>query len=149
MTREEAIKILDNDTPDTSDDWCSALDMAIQALKQEPCEDAISRQDVIAEIYDKYMSSDGAVYNDTAKEIFGIIRNQPPVTPARPKGKWLYTDDSLIPECSICCKWSDVLQGNAEFNYCPNCGADMREAKNSDQAGTTVIPKDSKRDLVN
>ena len=52
MTREEAIEILyerkntmeyvtDNDDP--------AFDMAIEALAQEPCEDAISRQATLAE----------------------------------------------------------------------------------------------------
>ena len=47
MTREEAIEILKTSTmKDTlSDQWQEAYKMAIQALSQEPCEDAISRED--------------------------------------------------------------------------------------------------------
>lgn len=28
-------------------------------------------------------------------------------------------------KCSLCGKWVDPLQGNADMNYCPNCGARM------------------------
>ena len=49
MTREEAIEVLNNTSffaPSMSD-VDEALDMAIEALEQEPCEDTISRQDAI------------------------------------------------------------------------------------------------------
>lgn len=42
----------------------------------------------------------------------------------RVKGEW--SGDMSIYKCSVCGKWIDVLQGTAEMNYCPNCGADMR-----------------------
>lgn len=91
----------------------------------KPCEDAISRQDVIADIYDKYMSSDGAVYNDTAKEIFGIIRNQPSVTPARSKGNWQPIRCDMY-SCSVCDGIYTDLSGEREnMNFCPNCGVEM------------------------
>ena len=51
MTRNEAIDLLDNligmvdDNHDN--DYDTAFKMAIQALEQEPCEDAISRDAVI------------------------------------------------------------------------------------------------------
>jgi hypothetical protein len=38
------------------------------------------------------------------------------------QGEWL---DEGMPKCSICGKWIDVLQGTANLNYCPNCGAKM------------------------
>ena len=48
MTREEAIDLLDNLIGMVEDNhnsnYDTALQMAIKALEQEPCEDAISRQ---------------------------------------------------------------------------------------------------------
>lgn len=41
-------------------------------------------------------------------------------------GKWIGYAGTIGNECSVCGKWIDVLQGTAEMNYCPNCGADMR-----------------------
>ena len=38
-------------------------------------------------------------------------------------GKW--DEHSCMWYCSVCNKWIDVLQGTADMNYCPNCGARM------------------------
>ena len=43
------------------------------------------------------------------------------------KGKWINNRD-VSWMCSECGKWLDVLQGDVKMNYCPNCGADMRES---------------------
>jgi hypothetical protein len=40
-------------------------------------------------------------------------------------GKWIGYAGTIGNECSVCGKWIDVLQGTAEMNYCPNCGAMM------------------------
>ena len=107
MTREEAIVIL-KDEAEYKKDYPydrQAFEMAIKALSQEPnewiamlteenerlydklnkepCEDAISRGNVIADIYDKFMTVDGAVHNETARECIKIIQNEPPVTSSR------------------------------------------------------------------
>ena len=53
MTREEAIIRLKEGEPFCeiyNPVWDEALDMAIKALEQEPCEDAISRQAVLDEL---------------------------------------------------------------------------------------------------
>lgn len=51
MTREEAIGKLvyarQNADEELDSDWCASLDMAIKALEQQPCDDAISRQAAI------------------------------------------------------------------------------------------------------
>ena len=48
MTREEAIEVIKQDIPCEHDaDLIEALEMAIQALSQEPCTDAVSREAVL------------------------------------------------------------------------------------------------------
>ena len=46
----------------------------------------------------------------------------------RPKGEWIESDvpESILSKCSVC----GFNCGAYTFNYCPNCGADMREADN-------------------
>ncbi len=52
------------------------------------------------------------------------ILDLPPVQPERKKGKWISHPGSL--RCSSC----GVLRiGGGKSNFCPNCGADMREEK--------------------
>ena len=51
------------------------------ALKVAPCDDAISRDGAIADIYDKFMTVDGGLHNETAKECIKIIQNEPNVRP--------------------------------------------------------------------
>ena len=63
MTREEAIEIInrENDPNDTKvwevfPEYREALDMAIKALSQEPCDDAVSREavlDIVCGVYKK------------------------------------------------------------------------------------------------
>jgi len=62
---------------------------------------------------------------ESAKE---IIENEPTIDaePVR-HGKWIGYAGTIGNECSVCGKWIDVLQGTAEMNYCPNCGARMDE----------------------
>ena len=43
--------------------------------------------------------------------------------PEREKGEWIENDD--YDECSVChITKSNLIKG--KFNFCPNCGADMR-----------------------
>lgn len=58
----------------------------------EDMSDCISRQDAIAEIYDKYMSSDMAVHNDVVNECMRIIKALPSVTPT---GHWIPVSERL------------------------------------------------------
>lgn len=50
----------------------------------------------------------------------------------RPKGKWkLYKSPvNRIYQCSCCGKNSPDFTAYMKMNFCPNCGADMREADN-------------------
>jgi len=129
MTREEAITNLEmirvafvepitkeqrkliNDT----------FDMAIKALEQEPCEDAISREMALKECYDIVV--DGERYRVIQEE---TLLGLPSVTPSRRKGHWII--DGYDRKCSVCevafCETDDV--GDYIPNeFCPNCGAEM------------------------
>ena len=49
----------------------------------------------------------------------------------RPKGRWVYDDGDLEWACSECLRAAHVnlgaVYGYILSDYCPNCGADMRE----------------------
>lgn len=113
MTREEAISVLNMvEAHGLADE---AKKEAIKALEQEPCEDCVSRQEVIG----LFAKNADAVrpYSQTWKE----VKSLPPVTPHK-KGKWV--DDKLLVWCSECnTAFTDT------YNYCPNCGAEMESEK--------------------
>ena len=51
----------------------------------------------------------------------------PTIEPQRKRGKWIEYDNSHC-ECPFCHEeWSYFNNEVEHFNYCPNCGADMRE----------------------
>lgn len=72
--------------------------------------------------------------NDLNKEDWGRLKKEwvnTPVTvlsaqPERKKGKWIKRGPSLY-KCSECARFSPTQE-----NFCPNCGADMREEKTDD-----------------
>lgn len=58
------------------------------------------------------------------------LDDAPTIDVDKPKGKWIMHIDDLFPcestqECSIC-HAEQLINGNDD-NFCPNCGADMRE----------------------
>lgn len=63
------------------------------------------------------------------KDIVEVIGRIPPAN-VRPvvRGKWLDYDDTerFTAKCSLCGTWIDT---RFSMNFCPNCGADMRETK--------------------
>lgn len=86
MTNKRAIEILNliwlYNTADIirNEDIKKALTMAIQALEKEPCEDAISRQAMLAIAGDSCLDLDS--YEDTW-EFCDQIKALPPVTPQK------------------------------------------------------------------
>ena len=75
---------------------------------------------------------------DEPADAYQYIRSYP-VADVRPvaRGQWIgypeclkyanaYSDDHII--CSACEECFSILDNDCErFNFCPNCGADMRE----------------------
>lgn len=116
MTREEAIAIFNGFKFLPRE--MEAVDMAIKALEQEPCEDAVSRTKAM-EICKSRGHDNSAHY----------ISELPPVTPKRKHGEWERETFDLgenLPvrvayQCSECGNYFD-----SEFNFCPHCGSNMK-----------------------
>ena len=133
MTRDEAIMILKNEQPHCGkralfpeEKKYEAYDVAIKALEQQTCEDAVSREAVLDIFADNV---DATRPYSTAWE---KIRDLPSVNPQQRVGHWIQTqekDDAepfILWECSCCHKeFRGVV--HKVSNYCPNCGAKMVE----------------------
>lgn len=147
MTREEAIDRLTylmsdlnefcNESKHMSDNdrkEMESLDMAIKALKKEPCEDAVSRKAVLDMA--KSYNTDG--YDSYTPLVVDVedIEELPSVTSTRPKAQWIrvhYIDgnnDTVMNKCSNCqTEFGWDIETGISFEYylyCPNCGAYMR-----------------------
>ena len=140
MTREEALEELDLliiPRDGEQDKLADAFDMAIKALEQEPCEDAISRQAVntLLDELARAISDERCCIsrgNRSTATIMRDICHLPPVTPQPKTGTWGCGDD--IFEYAICskCKYDTGEPweyAKKNFKYCPNCGAKMIEAQ--------------------
>ena len=105
------------------------------ALDQEPCDDAISRQDlreprfIIAE--NDYQKG----WNDALDSVY---ENAPPVTSAEKVGNWIAQDihnchtDFRCSECGYIHSFMHLYgKPTADYTYCPNCGAKMSEIPTS------------------
>lgn len=115
MTNEEAIEVLAQDLPcETDEDLSEAMTMAIKALEQQPCEDAISRQAVL-----------DIVNNPLNIRLDEIIKKLPPVTPQPKTGHWIRQDNTKEPLYGwyFCSECNSVIGDKTKF--CSNCGAKM------------------------
>ena len=123
MTREEAKAFLGSVLPTLS----AKMQLAIEVLNQELCDDCISREDTLAEFKKVYF--DNATVIRCAELVLG---GMPSVTPQPKMGRWINTGDYLTAaygsvdyvKCSCC--GEDSLE---EGDFCPNCGARMESEK--------------------
>ena len=100
----------------------------IEEHEQRQSTDAVSREEALKEMQ-KY-------YDDCAKTseytrlgfetAMNVIKDLQPVTPERPKGEWIghfnETFETHWNTCSLCGQETTIA-----WNFCPNCGTDMRE----------------------
>lgn len=120
-----------------------AGDRVTSSIKQEPCDDCISRAQAINElqkICDDCDSSDycgccridtDGTYLDGADK---MLKRLPSVASTRKKGKWVCKSHGFPPEpsivCSVCGFDRDFnFRIYKKINYCPNCGAKMEVVK--------------------
>ena len=145
MTREEAIRELNTfKIVAKSELGETALDMAIKALEQEPCEDAIRRADAEAlfrnarsklnpsdyKTADEFNTRDLMLLN--AEQFIHLL---PSVRPQEPKtGHWI--DDEFGSKCSCCDIHThlDKFDKPMKFKHCSMCGAKMVEPQESEEA---------------
>jgi DNA-directed RNA polymerase subunit RPC12/RpoP len=92
-------------------------------------DDLISRQAAIDALY--HVDE----YNGRSVE---AIRNLPSARPERIRGRWIYGEDSIADcvdgyrcdQCGLFVPWDyqhKSIDYIKDYNFCPNCGADMRE----------------------
>lgn len=105
----------------------NALDMAIKALEQESCEDAISLEAVIEWLKSKDIIKLSSQADMARKELKAL----PSVTPQPKIGRWKrisidkYVQHAMAYyKCSVCD--NDII---GTHNYCPSCGAKMQEVE--------------------
>lgn len=58
-----------------------------------------------------------------------VVEGMTEVQPERKRGKWIKVNGRTVINCSACyhCSWSLSFEDTVKrFNFCPNCGADMR-----------------------
>lgn len=154
MTGEEARNLLNNSKPKDNNAYSimlnEALDMAINALEQEPCKDTISRQAVI-NVFPRWKFVSYEAYIRSVAE----LENLPPVTPQPKIGRWImkhrtyneikhYTGQDEMgeihtisvleryetdePYCSECGKRA----GDTSQDYCCACGVKMEEGEQNE-----------------
>ena len=97
MTREEAKKelskmIFELGFEDNVDDKVYALNMAIKALSQEPCDDVVSREVFITR-YRKWMKIEYGKIPDDDTLAIRVIKSLPSVT--QKSGKWIPVSERL------------------------------------------------------
>ena len=129
---------------------CDALD----ALKKEPCDDAISREDVMQILWDYDCTNEDAL-------MVKAIKDLPSVQPTRPQGEVInYQEETpngfqrikyICSNCGaelkgatrphgkgirlesgsyMCSNCNENEFGWNKYDFCPHCGADMRGNNN-------------------
>lgn len=139
MTREQAKRVLEFNLDHThNNESKKALRMAIKALKQQMCEDAVSREDALMALTGEWTESTDELIHRFIRR----IKNLPSVNPQR-TGHWIevakYSDGKHEIKCSEC--ESHIFdRGHAnsyvvkeKYKYCPRCGAKMVEPQESEE----------------
>jgi hypothetical protein len=118
---------------DQADRDIEAFKAAIEALEQEPCPDAISRQAVMNALCDGCELFKNGEQTCFAKcEEYHFLATLPLVNPQEPKtGHWIISPNDCFATCSEC-----GLHGDKgifkHYRWCPICGAKMIDPQESE-----------------
>lgn len=85
--------------------------------------DLISR----CELFNRLATIQADTPNEMKGKIYEVIQEAPTID--RPKGEWIERqnrDGSLYHQCSECNYYDDERDDLSGYNFCPDCGADMR-----------------------
>lgn len=89
-------------------------------------EDCVSRKAVLDLAYDPYFGVENVIDAERVEKL-------PSVQPVRIKGKWIQQYNSDRAEWLECNECGFEVGARQFFNYCPNCGADMRSTATLDE----------------
>lgn len=95
----------------------------LSTLKQEPCEDAVSRKEMLD--YQEYLH--GKMSNEENYKLWEFIKALPSVTSAQKKSErahWIDNHNGTI-SCSCCHAWFHKDDRYSYMRYCPNCDAEI------------------------
>ena len=74
-------------------------------------------------------NNDGVIFVPL-RDVTEWIKNLPSVQPKR--GEWIIMDAGFpVPKCSMCGEKAHMRK-RSYYNFCPNCGADMRKRGEAD-----------------
>ena len=131
MTNEEA--------KDYIREWCpyDRHEEIIKALEQEPCEDAVSREEahnLIIPWLNDYLLDETREALETIDYKIGDL---PSVTPQPKTGHWMDRFPAKECKCSVCDFLICISNGSyidmvGQMKYCPNCGAKMVDPQESE-----------------
>lgn len=63
------------------------------------------------------------------EQMLTILNSTPSVLPKAKKGHWIKEDRGRVEYSAVCSECGDSTFWSEKSNFCPNCGADMREVK--------------------
>jgi len=119
MTKEECIA----DLKSINATGMECIDYAIKALEQQS-DDCVSKAELMKLYYEYQPTLATNVYEFGEK-----LKALPPVTPTRKVGKWINSVYSVGFTCTCC---SLTQTSGFKYDFCPNCGAEMKGESNND-----------------
>ena len=141
MTREYIVKIIDDGSKRSEENIRELeCEWGAEEIEQQPCEDAISREDAIGVILRFYTKCERMgrlrfTPNLIKQECADMLSVMPSVTTQPKRGKWIFNKNMH----DYCCSECGCLMPSVNEYYrkkiigCPYCLADMREVKADDE----------------
>ena len=127
MTEKEAtallksrVDLIKSNYPEI-DDYCEALEMAIEALKQESCEDCISREALLTSLEEPMNWTDSEVQTQGSDDIVHNTIIIPRGATNRDMFKVVFGYEPATNE--VVCNKADWCRGSEPCNYC-TCNSD-------------------------
>lgn len=93
-------------------------------ISRQAAIDAFKKELTVGESKGNYVTICSAISYKGAKQVLERL----PSVQERKTGRWILEDNDFIDvcKCSVCGIVEYFNKGWKKFNFCPNCGADMR-----------------------